>query len=165
MLTLFGQVHIALDELVTERAVLFCTGKEVVSVSEMDARQIQVKLPCPGFTDPTYSATSMLRAPLMVVLPVCPLDEIFSHRKCLCKRDSPIGRWFLAGFARFAAPGGRQLVKCSDPKPPPASQACFERSPPATPEAAEPQHIPTIFEGKLRVGHYDRWVSRYVKFA
>jgi hypothetical protein len=44
VLTLFGQLHIALDELVTENAVRFCAGKEVAYVDARDEQQTQVLL-------------------------------------------------------------------------------------------------------------------------
>jgi hypothetical protein len=42
VITLFGQLHIALDDLVTENAVCFCAGKEVAYAEEKNERQTQV---------------------------------------------------------------------------------------------------------------------------
>ena len=42
VLTLFGQVHIALDELITEAAVRHCAGQEAPLSGQMDDRQAQV---------------------------------------------------------------------------------------------------------------------------
>ena len=46
-LTLFGQVHTALDELATEAAVRYCAGQQAALDSEMEDRQTQVTISAP----------------------------------------------------------------------------------------------------------------------
>lgn len=63
-LSLFGQVHTALDDLVTDRAVAFCNGKDILPANMTDAGQVQVGfmaaarsvlLPCLGDKDGAFA--------------------------------------------------------------------------------------------------------------